>query len=109
MPKYSMAALFHLDARIIDSPAHAEAKRLQFLCPGCCQRRLVVDYWDGPPEEIRTENGHVYNLWHCTVGADDLDQITLSSAVSYGHGTTTGHPCEGWVGRIRAGEVVSDS
>ena len=101
-----MAALYHLDARIVESPAHSEAKRLHFLCPGCCQRRLVIDYWGGPPTEIRTESGHVYNLWHCTVGADDVEQITLGSPISYTHVPTELNPCEGWSGQIRAGDIV---
>jgi hypothetical protein len=99
-----MVALRNLNARIEESPAGSSAKRLHFLCPGCCQRRLLVDYWAQSPSQVIV-NAHVYEVYEASDGLDQIEEVTLVADVSYYHGPVPGHSCVGWTGHIRHGQA----
>lgn len=80
------------------------AQQLNFLCPACRKRRILVDIWHGEHGDVQGPNG-VVRVWHAEQGPNrDWDTLSITPSIDHKHGNVTDErPCVGWHGFITNG------
>lgn len=98
--------LVDLDASFVSVDGRRVA--VQFRCPGCRRERIVIPFAN-PPDGGAPAKELNASLW--TREGDDLETLTLSPSVDFGHTTFNDappynpRPCN-WHGFIRGGVAV---
>lgn len=96
--------LAELDPHLSTSPIGPAAERMDFLCPNCRKRRIIVDFSNALSGDHPTPTGALH-IW--SAKGDWLDSISLTPSINHEHGNPSPErPCVGWHGFITNGEIT---